>query len=414
MPVKKPLSQRRTVWIVWLAVSALLGGCGELRDLRHIKQVQDQRINELEAELEKTSAESHAFATRKTAEINALNMRLEAAVEELRKAKAERTERERRLADSDRQSRRDLETAQAELARLREMVKNQTEEIGTKDAEIGSLKAALDKAKADMDQLTEEGKTLNAKLVRAEGEANDLRVKLEAGQAALAQKEGELTEAKKKAEEETARADRLEENARNLDAQVANLQNALKESDTESSKSMESLRKEAMRMRDQIQKVEKGEIIMDADLQKALGLLKAVLKPVSDADFAMVGTDSRGVVIRLAADYLFLEDVLDLDPEVLVTLDKIAEILNQFPAKFVEVQGHTDSQPVLNLPFVDNWGLAAARAEKVVRYLADRTPLDPKRLKGSTCSQYRPLASEEVTKNPKMNRRVEIILTSNP
>jgi len=392
----------------------LLGGCGELQDLRHIKQVQDQRINELQAQLEKTSAENHAFATRKTAEINALNMRLEATVEELRKARAERTERERRLEDSDRQSRRDLETARAEVARLREMVKSQTQEIEAKDAEIGNLTTTLDKAKSDMDQLSEEGQTLNAKLVRAEGEANDLRVKLEAGQAALAQKESERAEAKKKMEEEAARADRMGENARNLDAQVANLQNALKESDTESSKSMESLRKEAMRMRDQIQKVEKGEIIMDADLQKALGLLKAVLKPVSDADYATVGADSRGVVIRLAAEYLFVKDVLDLDPEVLVTLDKIAEILNQFPAKFVEVQGHTDSQPVLNLPFVDNWGLAAARAEKVVRYLADRTPLDPKRLKGSTCSQYRPLASEEVAKNPKMNRRVEIILTNNP
>ena len=104
------------------------------------------------------------------------------------------------------------------------------------------------------------------------------------------------------------------------------------------------------------------------------------------------------------------QDVVDLDPEVLVTLDKIAEILSRYPSKFIEIQGHTDSQPLINLPFQDNWGLAAARAEKVVRYLANHTPLEAKRLKGSSCSQYRPLPAELASKNSKMRRRVEIVL----
>jgi flagellar motor protein MotB len=144
----------------------------------------------------------------------------------------------------------------------------------------------------------------------------------------------------------------------------------------------------------------------DPDLDEAYTLLKASMKPLVDADLAYVTRDSRGVVVGLKADYVFQPGSTVVSDQCHVTLDKVAEIFAKYSKEYVEVQGHTDSQPVVNQVFVDNWALASARADNVVRYFADDTKVMSSHLKSSSCSEFRP--------NDKMPRRVDLILSSHP
>jgi chemotaxis protein MotB len=136
--------------------------------------------------------------------------------------------------------------------------------------------------------------------------------------------------------------------------------------------------------------------------------LKSSLKPLAEADFVTIETDQRGLVIRLSADYLFESGAVTIDPQVLSTLDEIGRVLGKYPDKYVEVQGHTDSTPITTMPFADNWALASARADNVVRYLAGQTPIEPSHIKSVAIAQYRP------TEDRKMLRRVEIIFSPLP
>ncbi|MFH1708208.1 MAG: OmpA family protein [Planctomycetota bacterium] len=79
----------------------------------------------------------------------------------------------------------------------------------------------------------------------------------------------------------------------------------------------------------------------------------------------------------------------------------------------IRIEGHTDPTPLLNPEnkrrFGDNWGLSAARAAAVVRFLQERGGIPGERLTGVFYGPYRPVAANTKEGNSK-NRRVEIRL----
>ena len=51
-------------------------------------------------------------------------------------------------------------------------------------------------------------------------------------------------------------------------------------------------------------------------------------------------------------------------------LDKIAQIIkNKFSIHYIQIEGHTDSDPISSDKYPSNWELSGARASSVVRYL---------------------------------------------
>ena len=111
-------------------------------------------------------------------------------------------------------------------------------------------------------------------------------------------------------------------------------------------------------------------------------------------------------------------------------IDKVAAALKEIPDKQIWVQGHTDDQPIVNVPvkpvpppkkgqkpvvlppprFATNWELSAARALTVVHYLQDTAKLDPTRLAALAFGQYHPASKA----NKAANRRIEIVLYPRP
>jgi chemotaxis protein MotB len=130
-------------------------------------------------------------------------------------------------------------------------------------------------------------------------------------------------------------------------------------------------------------------------------------------DLVKLGFQIKGNIIELPDQLFFKKGSADLSPKGESLLGDIARQLRRVNY-IIRVEGHTDSIPVtrpMNKQlYKDNWGLSAARAASVIRYLNGPGNIPGERLMGVFFSKYRPLEQEEGKKGSAKNRRVEIRL----
>jgi chemotaxis protein MotB len=98
-----------------------------------------------------------------------------------------------------------------------------------------------------------------------------------------------------------------------------------------------------------------------------------------------------------------------INPEGFPLLDKIAQALINVPYP-LRVEGHTDNVPIQTKRFPSNWELSVARAVNVVKYFAQVSNIDPKRLSAVGYGESRPVVPNDTAFNRAKNRRVEILL----
>jgi len=206
-----------------------------------------------------------------------------------------------------------------------------------------------------------------------------------------------------KQQQETARADQAEREARrcaqdasSLNSRVAELEGMLgdlRRTSAELEAQVAAREKELASVKDtQDQLVaELQQEIADGrvQVQRLKGQLRVdmVDEILFDSGEAQVKADGQAVLKRIAA--------------VLAKTDKT-----------VQVQGHTDNVPIrgrLASQYPTNWELSAARAVNVVRFL-QQTGLDPSRLSADAFAEYHPRAGNDTDEGRRKNRRIEILL----
>ena len=129
--------------------------------------------------------------------------------------------------------------------------------------------------------------------------------------------------------------------------------------------------------------------------------------------------------IRVVGDrFVFQSEVLfssgqaTISPEGLAAMDQLAsaivELEKQIPKEInwaLQVDGHTDVQPISNPTFPSNWELSTARAISVVRYLVSRG-VSAKRLVAAGYGEFAPLTRGADADSLRKNRRIELKLTN--
>ena len=133
---------------------------------------------------------------------------------------------------------------------------------------------------------------------------------------------------------------------------------------------------------------------LNADLQREIDALKA--KP----------TD-RGLVLTLG-DVLFATGRAELKPGAANNLNQLVSFLAKYPARTVEIEGHTDSVGGDDY----NVGLSQRRAEAVRAHLV-RQGVETGRITTLGAGEGSPVSSNDTAVGRQQNRRVEVII-SNP
>lgn len=128
--------------------------------------------------------------------------------------------------------------------------------------------------------------------------------------------------------------------------------------------------------------------------------------------------------IRVAGDrFVFQGEVLfdsgkaDLTAEGKEKLDRFMQIYNNLESKIpknigfnIQIQGHTDTDPIRYAQFKSNWELSNARATAVVRYLISQG-VPPAYLSSAGFGQFYPAVQGDTEVAKRMNRRIEIFFT---
>lgn len=116
------------------------------------------------------------------------------------------------------------------------------------------------------------------------------------------------------------------------------------------------------------------------------------------------------VYISMQEGLLFPSASAEVNPKGKEALSKVAGVLNTNSDINIDIEGHTDSLPIHNKTFADNWALSTARSTSIAHVLIDEYKVNPNKLIASGRSQYDPVAPNSTPEGRGKNRRTEIIL----
>jgi len=379
--------------IGFMVLSFLLSGCAQLLSWQQEKNVHKARIAELEnkcreyrtqyyrliEQMKKQEAQSRARINELQKEINSLKQESEKREQELLSKTDE-------LAFSLKQKEKELQLKEEKynvsLASLNKRIDELTKQIESLKTDKTNLEQALAREKQVSQQ-----KDAQLKLIQQEN-----------------QKLNALIDDQKK---------QISKNLSDIMALNQNLQSLkdenrqLKRTNEELARQVEMLKKEKALAQTPVPLPEWATI--SPEIKTIYPELKGSLARYIKKDEVTISMEKRGLVLTIQNEALFEPGTVILSNSGKEILTKLIGQIQPIKVKEITVVGHTDNQPLQDLPFFDNWALGSARASNVVRYMV-KQGIDPKILKPVSASFYHPVASNSTPEGRRKNRRVEIII----
>lgn len=127
-----------------------------------------------------------------------------------------------------------------------------------------------------------------------------------------------------------------------------------------------------------------------------------------DSDIFEFDMQGEWLYLTAASKSLFSSASAQLTPSAKESLNAVVPVIER-NSGLVEVEGHTDNQPITSALYPNNWALSSARAVAVVSYLiAQSDTLEGQRFKAIGYGEYAPLADNTTPEGRENNRRVVI------
>jgi chemotaxis protein MotB len=135
-----------------------------------------------------------------------------------------------------------------------------------------------------------------------------------------------------------------------------------------------------------------------------------------DTVFALGHTSPDTVELVLLTNNMFLPGSAEMTGSGYGTLEAVAVNIKTMPSNsIIEIEGHTDSVPINNGKFKDNWELSSGRATAVLRVL-EKKGIPANRMRVIGLAHFHPLVPEKdsrgfpILSNQAINRRIVIRL----
>jgi chemotaxis protein MotB len=146
------------------------------------------------------------------------------------------------------------------------------------------------------------------------------------------------------------------------------------------------------------------------DFQKLKAQIDAYARAHGLSTKISTRVDRRGLHVRVLTDRLFFDSgSADIQPDGLTVVSKLSQLFAAERAHPVQVEGHTDPQPIHSDRFPTNWELSAARASSVVRTMVG-DGVTAARLSAVGRAYLDPIATNDSAAGRARKRRVEFLL----
>lgn len=157
------------------------------------------------------------------------------------------------------------------------------------------------------------------------------------------------------------------------------------------------------------EEIDEDEMTEEEKMQQLKAIIEEYVQAQGLTDSVEVNINEIGVQIDIKDKLLFEVGKADLKDEAFGILNKLGQKFNELPNEIM-VEGHTDNVPINTSQFDSNWELSSSRAINVVRYLAEKQGVDPKRMKAVGHGEYDPKVPNTSVENRQLNRRVNIVI----
>jgi outer membrane protein OmpA-like peptidoglycan-associated protein len=124
---------------------------------------------------------------------------------------------------------------------------------------------------------------------------------------------------------------------------------------------------------------------------------------LADSEAASIRREGNLLAITLRGDVAFDHDSAIVRPGLYTEIDRIANVMLQYPDTVIRVEGHTDSTGTEEY----NMDLSARRADSVKNLIVQKG-VAPVRLETMAFGESSPVATNDTEAGRQMNRRVEI------
>jgi len=125
-------------------------------------------------------------------------------------------------------------------------------------------------------------------------------------------------------------------------------------------------------------------------------------------DFEDAAMTDRGIMVTFDSDVLFPLNSSYLTDQAKLEIDKLVQLLADYPGASLIVDGHTDATGTAEY----NQWLSEKRAESVKKYAVEKG-LDESRITTHGYGQTKPVAANNTKEGRQQNRRVEVTIVTN-
>jgi len=139
--------------------------------------------------------------------------------------------------------------------------------------------------------------------------------------------------------------------------------------------------------------------------------LARFLEPEVRQGLVTVTDEADRSVVRLRGDAFFASGSAEPMAASMPVLVRIGQALAEVKGD-VLITGHSDNQPIRSLRYPSNWHLSTARADAVKTALTSL--VDPARMTAEGKADAEPVAANDTPANRARNRRVDIVLLTEP
>lgn len=146
----------------------------------------------------------------------------------------------------------------------------------------------------------------------------------------------------------------------------------------------------------------------DARLKAIVRDMDNVLQSLVREGQVRINETPRGIAVDISASLLFAPGRAELSVSAQQALNSVARVLAGLP-NAVEVEGHTDDNPIANSQYPSNWELSAARASRVVRLFVEGG-VAPERLAAVGYAEFRGVDDNTTAEGRARNRRVTVLV----
>jgi chemotaxis protein MotB len=378
--------------LLLLAVLATTTGCNPIRALKMDIELKEARISQLEQEKERHDAELRQYSEQTVAatmeadrlkkENEQLTLQVAAAnrlLGDARTSQAESIAREmeERLAREN-ELRLRVEQLESELEIRNNSLALSESDLQSANAAMEGLRTRINEMTSTLELKTAEGRTLMAERDDARAERDDFR--------------RQLTALSTDKEEAATQVEKLSNDLRDREKDLAAATRALEEAKTELATQAQAVAAVAATRTDLTSRVS------DA------------LRNSLNTGIAKVEERNGEIHVSILNEALYQPGTVLLSANGEQMLNSLAQALRGIPIRHIAVEGHTDNVPLANMPYQDNWDLGAARALAVTRFLAYGDEVPARLLSASSRAFFSPVAPNDTPENRRLNRRVELVI----